>query len=123
MKKLLKADEIKAFGAVSTTEYPKGRYNQLILAVYPNATWVAEATASIVLKNDAAVTIDTVSVPLSANAHVQFQADLMAFDEKFSVTFPAYVNVVAVLADSEDIDTADVEELPVPAVIHDTLAL
>lgn len=123
MKKLLKADEFKAFPAVTTVEYAKADYEQLILAVQPSATWVAEPSASIVVKNDAGVTLRTVAVPLSANAHVQFQVDLVEFDEKFSVTFPAYASVIAVLADKRDISTADVEALPVPAQINSVLDL
>ena len=123
MKKILKADLIKAFLAATTVEYAKEDYEQLILSVQPNSTWVAEPAAEIVVKNDAGVTLKTVSVPLAADAFAQFQVDLVAFDEKFSVTIPAYVDVVAVLADKRDVDTADVEELPVPAVIHSTLDL
>jgi len=123
MKKILKADLIKAFLAATTVEYAKEDYEQLILSVQPNATWVAEPAAEILVKNDAGVTLKTVSVPLSASAFEQFQVDLVAFDEKFSITIPAYVDVVAVLADKRDIDEADVEELPVPAVIHSTLDL
>ena len=123
MKKLLKADMIKAFPAATTVEYSKADYEQLILAVQPNPTWVAEPSASIVVKNDAGVTLKTVAVALSANAHEQFQVDLVGFDEKFSVTFPAYVSVIAILADKRDIDVADVEGLPVPVVINSTLDL
>lgn len=123
MKKLLKADMIKAFPAATTVEYAKGVYEQLILAVQPSATWVAEPTASIVVKNDAGVTLKTVAVPLSAGAHAQFQVDLVAFDGKFSVTFPAYASVIAILADSRDIDVADVEDLPVPAIVNPTIVL
>lgn len=123
MKKFLKADQIKAFVAATTVEYAKEDYEQLILSVKPNATWVAEPSASIVVKNDAGVTLKTVSVALAANAFEQFQVNLVAFDEKFSVTFPAYVDVVVVLGDKRDIDVADTEELPIPVVIHDTISL
>lgn len=123
MKKFLKADQIKAFAAATTVEYAKEDYEQLILSVKPNATWVAEPSASIVVNNDAGVTLKTVSVPLSANAFEQFQVNLEAFDEKFSVTFPSYVSVVVVLGDKRDIDVADTEKLPIPVVIHDTISL
>lgn len=123
MKKLLKADMIKAFPAATTVEYSKADYEQLILAVQPNTTWVAEPSASIVVKNDAGVTLKTVAVALSATAHEQFQVDLVGFDKKFSVTFPAYVSVIAILADKRDIDVADVEGLPVPVVINSTIEL
>ena len=123
MKKLLKADMIKAFPAATTVEYAKADFEQLILAVQANATWVAEPTATIVVKNDAAETLKTVVLDMAADLHAQFQVDLVAFDEKFSVTFPAYVDVVAILADKRDIDVADVEELPVPAIINPTIVL
>lgn len=123
MKKFLKADQIKAFKAVTTVEYAKEDYEQLILSVKPNATWVAEPSASIVVKNDAGVTLKTVAVALSAAAFDQFQVNLVAFDEKFSVTFPAYVDVVVVLGDKRDIDVADVEKLPIPAKINPVISL
>ena len=123
MKKLLKADMIKAFPAATTVEYAKADFEQLILAVQANATWVAEPTATIVVKNDAAETLKTVVLDMAVDLHAQFQVDLVAFDEKFSVTFPAYVDVVAILADKRDIDVADVEELPVPAIINPTIVL
>lgn len=119
MKKFLKADQIKAFPAATTVEYAKADYEQLILAVQANSTWVAEPTAAIVVKNDAGVALKTVTLDMAADLHAQFQFNLEASDEKFSVTFPAYVDVVAILADKRDIDVADVEAEPVPAVIHD----
>lgn len=160
MKRLLKADEFKAFPAATTVEYAKEDYEQLIFAVQANvdawvtgttyvaddlvsnagkvykcitghtasaafatdvAKWEVVASVNIVVKNDAGVTLRTEVVPLTATTHVQFQVDLTRFDEKFSVTFPVSVNVTAILADKRDVDTADVEELPVPAVINDTL--
>jgi len=123
MKRLLKADAFKAFPVTSAVEYAKGDYEQLILAVQPSATYADEASVSIVLKNDAGVTLHTEVVPLSADAHMQFQVDLPRFDEKFSATFDAFVNVIAILADKRDIDTADVEELPVPAIVNPVLEL
>lgn len=123
MKRLLKADEFKAFPVATTVEYAKGDYEQLIFAVQPSATYVAEASATLVIKNDAGVTLRTEVVPLTATAHVQFQVDLTRFDEKFSVTFPAIVNVIAILADKRDVDTADVEDLPVPVVVNPVLEL
>lgn len=162
MKKLLKADMIKAFPVVTTVEYAKADFEQLILAVLANvaawvtgttyvaddlvsnggkvykcvtghtasaafatdaAKWEVVASVSIVVKNDAAETLKTVVLDLAADLHAQFQVDLVAFDEKFSVTFPAYVDVVAILADKRDIDVADVEGLPVPAVINPTIDL
>lgn len=162
MKKLLKADMIKAFPIATTVEYSKADYEQLILAVQANvaawvtgstyvandlvsnggkvykcitgntasatfaadaAKWEVVASVSIVVKNDAAKTLKTVVLDLVADLHAQFQVDLVAFDEKFSVTFPAPVDVVAILADKRDIDIADVEDLPVPAIINSTIEL
>lgn len=123
MKRLLKADEFKAFPVATTVEYAKEDYEQLILAVQPSSAYVAETSASLVIKNDAGVTLRTEVVPLTATTHVQFQVDLTRFDEKFSVTLPAYVNVIAILADKHDVDTADVEDLPVPAVVNPVLEL
>lgn len=155
MKKLLKADMIKAFPAATTVEYAKEDFEQLILAVQSKivawvtgtsyasgdfvsnggknykcvtahtasaafatdaAKWEEVTTASIVLKNDAGVTLKTEVVSLEGIN--QFQVDLVAFDAKFSATFPASVGVIAILADKRDIDVADVEAEPVPAVIH-----
>lgn len=82
------------------------------------AKWEVVASVNIVVKNDAGTTLKTEAVALSASSIVQFQVDLVGFDEKFSVTFPAYVSVTVVLADSRDIDVADVEPLPVPVKIH-----
>ena len=160
MKKLLKADMIKAFPVATTVEYAKEDFEQLILAVQAKivawvtgtvyalgdfvsnggknykcttahtasaafatdvANWEEVKTASIVLKNDAAVTLKTEVVSLEGIN--QFQVDLVAFDAKFSATFPASVGVIAILADKRDIDVADVEGLPVPAIVNPTIVL
>lgn len=162
MKKLLKADQIKAFVAASTVEYPKEDYEQLIVSVQVNvaawvtgtsyvaddlvtnggkvykcitnhtasaafatdaAKWEVLASVNVVVKNDAGVTLKTEAVALDAATLYHFQVDLVAFDEKFSVTFPASVKVVAILGDKRDIDVADVEKLPIPAKINPVISL
>lgn len=74
------------------------------------ANWEEVKTASIVLKNDAGVTLRTEVVSLEGIS--QFQVDLVAFDEKFSATFPASVGVIAILGDKRLVEDVVSEDIP-----------
>lgn len=134
MKKLLKADEIKLFAVADGAALAKGRYAQLILAAKRAAVWAAETDADIVITHCATVggtytAFKTFNVAPGASDSVQFQVDLVGVKDFFKITLeknatPAVIlDVIGAFADSEDVDTADVEELPVPAVIFPTISL
>lgn len=134
MKKLLKADEIKIFTVVNGTAVAKEDYAQLILAAKRSAVWDAETSATITITHSATVggtytTFKEFDLAVGASEILQFQVNLVGVLDFFKVVIeqnatPAdLLNVNAVLADDSDVDTADVEDLPVPAVIHSTLVL
>lgn len=134
MKKMLKADEIKIFSIASGVAVAKADYEQLILAVQRSAVWAAETDADVTIthsdaSNGTFTAFKVINVAPGAGESVQFQVNLVGVKDFFKITFeqnatPADLLVGdAVLADDRDVDTADVEELPVPAVIHPTIVL
>lgn len=134
MKKLLKADEIKIFSITAGAAVAKADYEQLILAISRSAVWAAETDADVIITTCATsggtyAPFKTINVAPGAGEIVQFQVNLVGALDYIKIAFeqnatPADLLVGdAVLADKRDVDTADVEELPVPAVIHDTLVL
>lgn len=132
MKKHLKADEIKILSITSGGAVAKGDYEQMIVAVQPSAAWVAEPDADVVITHCDTVggtytALRTVNVALAADAHVQFQVDLVGAKKFLKLAFernatPADLLVGdLVLADKRDVNVADTEELPIPAIIHPVL--
>ena len=132
MKKLLKADEIKLFAVSDDVAFDKENYEQLILAVSRSAAWVAEESATLTISHSSTlagtyVEFKEFTLAPGADEALQFQVNLVGAEQFIKVvseqnaTPAILLDAVAVLADSRDVDTADVEELPVPAVVHDTL--
>ena len=132
MKKLLKADEIKLFAVGDSVAFDKENYEQLILAVSRSAAWVAEESATLTISHSSTeggnyVEFKGFTLAPVADEALQFQVNLVGAEQFIKVvseqnaTPAILLDAVAVLADSRDVDTADVEELPVPAVVHDTL--
>lgn len=134
MKKLLKADDISILSVTSGTAIAKEDYEQMIIAASRSAAWVAETEADIVMTHCDTVggsytAFKTFTVAPGASEIVQFQVDLVGVKDFFklaseqNITPADLLHMDVVLADKRDIDTADVEDLPVPAVIHSTLSL
>ena len=132
MKKLLKADEIKLFAINDGVAFDKEVYEQLIIAVGRSAAWVAEESATLTISHSSAVDGDYVefkefTLAPGEDESLQFQVNLVGAEQFIKIeseqnaTPAVLLEGVAVLADSRDVDTADVEELPVPAVVHDVL--
>lgn len=132
MKKLLKADEIKLFAINDGVAFDKEVYEQLILAVGRSDAWVAEESATLTISHSSTEDGDYVefkefTLAPGEDESLQFQVNLVGAEQFIKIeseqnaTPAVLLEGVAVLADSRDVDTADVEEMPVPAVIHDTL--
>lgn len=132
MKKLLKADEIKAFIIEAGAAFAKEDFEQLIVAVSASANVAAETEADVVISHAATVGgnyAEFKSVTVALDAAAQFQVNLVGAKEFVKIAFEQngddedLLVGAAVLADKRDVAEADVEELPVPAVIHDTIVL
>lgn len=132
MKKLLKADEIKLFAISDNVAFDKEVYEQLILAVSRSAAWAAEESATLTVSHSSTeggtyVEFKEFTLAPGVDESLQFQVNLVGTEQFIKIVSQQngasaiLLEGVAVLADSRDVDTADVEEQPVPAVIHDTL--
>lgn len=125
MKKILKADEIK-FVFPGADAIAKADYAQLIVAAKRGAEWAGTENALAIHHADAAdgdfAEFKEFVLAPGASEVVQFQVNLAGVKDFFKFVADEDVFVIdAILADDADVDAADVEELPVPAVIHPTL--
>ena len=126
MNKVLKADDIKVLLIASGTAYPKEVFEQMIVAFQRGAGWTDETTADIVITHcDTSggqyVAFDTLTVDVpGAGAVGQVEVDLVAMKDYFKFTLEVdggtptelILDVIAVLADSRNVDTATSKELP-----------
>lgn len=126
MNKVLKADDIKVLLIASGTAYPKEVFEQMIVAFQRGAGWTVETTANIVITHSEAsdgdfVAFDTLAVAVpGANEVGQVEVDLVAMKDFFKFTLEddgevapeLILDVIAVLADSRNVDTATSKELP-----------